>query len=330
MKGKFISSCAAVLLTASIFTACAGTSQKVIFSSNWQADNTVQNNQLTETLEYAVSFEKSSSNTTGYDVDYQNGKYTTKLSTEQLDGKTIYVYETSLNIEVIFDYNGEQTEPLKDSVHTLVKFEKADQALRPIFSQKTVVSHSPDNSASSLESCFDENTYVTTITYNPDYSGESLIVYTYQEDKNGEKETKTYEDKNSFALDTEKFTCLDNEQLAFALRGINPSLNSSAKFNVYSPYVKAPQSVKATFNTATSADFSFTRNGTAIKETIEYYPVSVVLNEKNEGATQTVWIAKSTSIQANTYRNVILKLEQPLSYGLGSLVYTLQSATFSN
>ncbi len=328
MKHKFIYPIAAMLSAVSIFTACSNTSQKVIFSNNWQADNTVQNNQISESLEYVVSFEKSSSDT-DYNLNYQNGKYTSELSTEQLDGRTIYVYKSKLEIEVIYEYNGEQTEPLKDFVDTIVKFEKADQALRPLFSQETVVSHSPENSASSLKSCYKLRTYTTTIHYNSDYSGESVVVYTQENDKDGESTTTTFEDKNSFALDTEKFTCLDNEQLAFALRGINPSLNASAKFNVYSPYVKASQSVRATFNTATSADFNFTRNGIAIKDTIEYYPVSVVLNEKNEGATQTLWIAKNTNIQANTYRNVILKIETPLAYGLGTLVYSLKSATFS-
>ena len=74
---------------------------------------------------------------------------------------------------------------------------------------------------------------------------------------------------------------------------MNPTLSTSAKFNVYSPFVQASQSVKTTFEAEKAIDFSFTKNGVAVKDTIQYYPVSIVLNEKNSGSTQTAWIAKT-------------------------------------
>ena len=320
MNRKSLFSCAALLLTFSFLTACAGTSQKIIFSSNWQADNTVQQNELTEILEYDVTFEKASPISDDYSLHYANGKYTTTLTTERFEGRTIYAYETKLEIDAVYQF-GSETQQLPDSVYSLVKFEKADKTLRPISSHKEVMSHSPANGADSLEKCYELYHYSVDITYNEDYSGEAVL-------KDMEKAEKEFTD--SFKVNTEKYTCLDNEQLLFALRGINPSLSSTAKFNVYSPYVKATQSIKATFAAEAGMDFSFTRNGATIKETIQYYPVKVVLNEQNPGATQTVWIAKNTDIQSNTHRNVVLRLETPLSYNLGSLIYTLKSATFSN
>jgi hypothetical protein len=321
MNRKNIFSCAALLLTVSFLTACAGTSQKIIFSSNWQADNTVQQNELTEKLEYEVTFEKGAPLSDDYTLDYTNGKYTTNLSTEQYNGRTIYVYETKLEIDVVYQF-GSEIEQLQDTVHSLVKFEKADKALRPISSHKEIVSHSPANGATELKKCYQLSHYSVDITYNEDYSGETVLKNLLPE--------AAQESTTSFKMDTEKYTCLDNEQLLFALRGINPTLSPSAKFNVYSPYVKATQSVKATFAAEEGIDFTFTRNGAIIKEAIQYYPVSVALNEKNSGATQKVWIAKNTNILSNTYRNVVLRLETPLSYNLGSLIYKLKSAEFAN
>ena len=318
MNRKSIFSCIALLLAASCLTACANTNQKVVFSSNWQSDNIVSINDLTETLEYEITFEKATS--IDYQIDYTNGKYTTLLKTEQLGERTIYSYETTLTIDVTYEYQ-EESVSFSDRVYSLVKFEKADKSLRPISSHKEVFSHSPEKSPQSLESCYRLLDYVVDVTYNENYSGASTLAL-----KDG-AETKDYQ--NSFQMDTEKFTCLDNEQLLFALRGVNPSLSSSLKFNVYNPAVEMTQSVSATFASETAADFTFARNGETKQRTISYFPVSVVLNEKNSGATQKVWIAKNTNIQNNTYRNVILKMEMPVYYSLGTLVYTLKSATFS-
>ena len=129
MKRKNILSCLALLLTTSVLTACAGTSQKVIFSSNWQNDNTVQQNDLTETLEYAVSFEKGSPLSNDYSLNYTNGVYTTSLKTEQYNGRTIYSYETKLIIDVVYEMNAE-SEQFQDIVYSLVKFEKTDKSLQ--------------------------------------------------------------------------------------------------------------------------------------------------------------------------------------------------------
>ena len=320
MNRKSIFSCIALLLTASCLTACANTNQKVVFSSNWQNDNIVSINDLTETLEYDVTFEKSSA-ANEYQIDYTNGKYTTLLKMEQLGDRTIYAYETTLTIDVTYEFNQESVS-FSDRVYSLVKFEKADKALRPISSHKEVFSHSPEKSPQTLEACYTLLDYVVDVTYHEDYSGSSVFIL-----KNG---TETNEYQHSFQMDTDKFTCLDNEQLLFALRGVNPSLTTSPKFNVYNPAMEMTQLVNGTFAAETAADFTFTRNGETVKRTISYFPVSIVLNGKNSGATQKVWIAKNTNIQNNTYRNVILKMEMPVYYSLGTLVYTLKSATFSN
>ena len=120
---------------------------------------------------------------------------------------------------------------------------------------------------------------------------------------------------------------LDNEQLIFALRAM-AAKTSSAKLQVYSPFAEAVQKVGITFNAEESAEFTFLKNGTEETKALTYRPASIVLDEKNPGATQTAWVAKTTDSTKNEYRNVVLKLETPLSYGLGSLIYTLKSANW--
>ena len=65
-------------------------------------------------------------------------------------------------------------------------------------------------------------------------------------------------------------------------------------------------------------------NGKEGKKAIEYYPVSISIVDEYPGATQTAWYAKpSDKSSSNTYRNVLLRLETPIFYNLGTLVYEL-------
>ena len=121
---------------------------------------------------------------------------------------------------------------------------------------------------------------------------------------------------------------MDNEQLLLALRGI-PTSTTSAKVLAYSPFTESVQRVSINFASEASENFTFTNNGTETTTAIAYRPVSIVLDEKNPGATQTVWIAKPTpSTSSNKFRNMMLYLETPLSYAMGSLQYKLISATY--
>ena len=134
---------------------------------------------------------------------------------------------------------------------------------------------------------------------------------------------------SNFSIDTKKYTYLDNEQLLFALRGLDPSSTSAPKFLVYNAFADVVQTIKVSFSSETGEDFEIVKNGTTVKDTIPYYSADVSIDSKNPGATQTAWLAKAIDPSVNTYRNVVLRLEAPLSYNLGTLVYKLKSANFS-
>ncbi len=314
--GKKLLSAIALTLCVTTLTACAATNEKVTFKEYWFEDAdvppAVAPATVLESLEYEVEFKKASGFGDNYTVDYQNGAYTTKLS---LTGDE-YLYETSLSIDVTYTAGG-KSKQMSDSIATWVKFKKGAK-LQPIASHKEISCHSPANGGSTIETCFSAHDYTVDTTYNENgLGGKSVIV----DNKTNHSQTQT------FTIE-DKYTCLDNEQLLFALRGLSQS-TSSASVSVYAPFSGVVQTINLSYAALQEGtEFTFERNGVSNKQTINYYPVSLKINAQLSGATQTVWIAQTTNAYANTFRNVILQLETPLSYNLGSLIYKLKSATF--
>lgn len=323
MKGKKLISMLALVVGLSTFGGCTNADQKVNFGNFWNTNVLDLNSTINETLAYDVNFEASTSSLVNYQLNYKDGTYTTKLTSTQEDGKTVYVYETQLNITAQYTFNSETVE-CQDSVTSKVKFLAGEYGLQPISSEKDVNASSPTASTvATVKECYQQYHYTTKVSYNADCSeGKSTVTYHPTE---GEPKSE----EQTFEIDKKKFSYLDNEQVLFALRGVRTS-TSSAKVLVYSPFVETVQRVSWTFSAEASEEFSFHKNGSEekVKSTITYRPVSVVLDEKNPGATQTAWIAKPTDTANNINRNVILRLETPLSYGLGSLIYTLNSVSY--
>ena len=91
------------------------------------------------------------------------------------------------------------------------------------------------------------------------------------------------------------------------------------------------QSVSVSKSNAEKTEFSFMIAGkeeAAAKHDVSYVPYSLAINDTAPGATQKVWVAETTKAENNEYRNVILKMETPLSFNLGTLVYELSSVDF--
>ena len=318
MKMKKIAPVLALALCLSVFSGCTG-DQRVTFNSYWQ-QNSLTAEPTSETLVYDVTFEKGSGlDAIGYDLSYSGGQYKTVLTSETQGDKTVYTYKTELTITATYTL-GSTSESLTDSVKSEIRFYGAEEALRPISSKKEIVSHSPASGGSILETsdCYQSFEYTVSTAYATDgKSGTSVIT----------EKDKTPVSKD-FEIDEKHYRYLDNEELLFALRGLSSSV-STAKVLAYSPFAGSVQTVSLSFAEEESASFTFLKNGAESTQTITYRPVSVVLSEKNPGATQTAWIAKTVNNQNNTHRNVMLKLQTPLSYSLGTLVYTLNSATYA-
>ena len=325
MKRKSVLAIATIFIGATLFASCTKTDQKVQFSEYWHKDMNTPSATVLEQLTYQVTTDNSdAASTNSYSVNY-NGTYTTKL---EKDGENRYVYTTELSVTAVYDYGTGKSPELKDSVKSTVVFQNAANALKPVYSEKEIVSHSPVNGV--VNASTDFNGLKTHSKFEVDYSNNQSSVYNLlkAEDEQGYKTTDEIEIREK---DAKKFSYLDNEQLLFALRGINPTTTTSPTLLVYAPYSGVVQQIKTTIGSlAVASDFTFQSvdTGAEVKADISYYPITLTINAKNSGATHTAWITKTTNPNNNEYRNVMLKYEAPISYHLGKLVYTLTQADF--
>ena len=312
MKMKTRISLCALALTVAALSGCAGSNQKTSFSNYWN-QNALVFEQIHETLVYDVTFEKGS--THGYDLSYENGIYTTELiSGADENGQNFYTYKTELSIDVTYTFEG-TSKTLTDNVKTEVTFLTAENGLRPLSSKKSIVSTSPMTSIpTALENCYLPFEYKIETVYTEN-GGETKVTH-------GESKTT-----QSFEMDKNGYSYLDNEQVLFALRAI-PTSTSSTRFSAYSPFTDSVQKIAVAFSASANGEFEFSKNGSAVKEKIDYRPVQIQLDEKNKGFAQTAWIATTTDVHANPHRNVMLRLETPLYQGLGVLIYQLSSVSY--
>jgi hypothetical protein len=269
-----------------------------------------------EQYQYSVELKHESGSNSDYSVNYRNGRYTVTLKADPNDSG--YILESSLTISVQYTYDGHVSDEFQDSVQSIVKF-KGESSLRPTYSEKTVKTTSPISlTANSLKDCYRSFHYKTTTTYN---SKCTSGVFT-QEDL-GEKTVKDMTKKFSISS---KRSYLDNEQLLFALRGISGSDQES--ISIFDGGSKKTRTVNITQDKKAADSFSFFFNGADRQSyAIDYTPFNVSFSGDNPGATQKVWIAKYKEELNNKYRNMILRMETPLSFNLGTLVYKLEKAT---
>lgn len=314
MKAKKILAAIALTLASTTLTACGDNNRSVDFSTYWNATWNVSKT-IDETLTYEVKFDNgSATSTVNYELDYKNGTFTTHL----VEGEAYeYTYTTNFAITAVYSYNDETVE-LQDGVTTKVTF-NAENGLRPIKSEKTIVSHSPANGkVSRVNQAYDAfYRHIET-----DYTGEDAVckVWDTEPNKDGTPNEKLLSEE-TFDGTSGKYSYLDNEMLLLSLRCISTSVDS-AKVKVYSPFNDEMQKIKLSF---TDDDESMELLLDGVKKTIPYRTVDIKLSASNPGATQTAWIARCDNPEMNTHRNVMLKLETPLAYNLGTLVYSLKS-----
>ncbi|MGN1077485.1 MAG: hypothetical protein ACI4ST_03125, partial [Candidatus Gallimonas sp.] len=313
-----------LLAPLALLTACGGGNNGLALTANWHKNTGTRDNitGTEETLEYSVAFVKST-DTGAFTLDYENGTYTTRLSAvidSELSSTQIYRYETELKISVKFSLNGVESETYEDSVKTDAYFMTVADSLRPVRCVKEVVSTTPLTTSSSprakLEDNFTTFRYKTETTYNEELSSATVVTtsYTTEETENGDG-TVTETEKESVSEKkvklSGKYTYFDNDQILFALRGLD--MTAASTFQTIDPQTR--QEVKAGMSSAPSAisySAAFTMGGTAVEETIDAYQVSIGYNTSNPGQGQTlVYAKKSEDANNNVYRNVLLRMEAP-------------------
>lgn len=325
MKKKltFIS---AMALSAALLVGCS-TTPKATLSANWYADTSITNaiNGTYEQLTYDVTYQSAGSSNKYYSVKYENGTYVTTLTNDIYTWKDgtkeeVYKLETCLTISGTYTM-GTSSISFDDKVESVTYFRPVTSNLTPIYTEKHINSTSPLSlsPADAEQMCVNYN-YSNYIVYEKDLS--SATVTSVNHKKEDSKVSKTYDLNVSGSI-------FDNEAVLFAGRGINfisGSTNNSVSVNasVLSPEVGRVQTVNYAFSS--SQNTKLTLNGKEVE--IPTATVSLSLSEDYSGAKQTVVYAQKAD-GVNTYRNALVSMQTNLSYSLGSLVYTLSSATFT-
>ena len=326
MQRKKIFSILSVVLCATVLTACGG-DQRVTFSEYWQKNpDSLQNG--TEILTYAVEHTPDDGLGYNYSVTYSDGVYTTKLTREIENNAAVFTYETSLTIKVTYKV-GNDTLTFDDYTNSKVIMQDVGHGLSPVSSEKDMYNHLLPNK--NVESINDFKSLVSDYRITTTYGDTNKSVVQSRELKNPQDPSEGYKyaaQELSFTRDA-NYTYLDNDQLLFALRAVNPVLTTSATFEAYAPFSAEMQKISATFSKAETGDFEFAiEGGTKTKYEIHYYPVSMTIQANNSRETQELKIAKFVADSDNTFRNVVLEWTDPIHYSYGSLVYKLTDANF--
>lgn len=318
-----------LLAPLTLLSACSG-GTPLSFTANWYR-NTALGGSVNDTLEeltYEVSFTPAE-NDSSFSVEYDTGSYTTRLVNANIalsDGSTKegYIYTTELTISGRYRLGSEVSEDFSDRVSSSVSFLPVTDGLKPVKSEKEVLSTSPLLSLpETLEGAIETYHYTYDVSYDAALTT-ATAVYTDLNAETPAPETREY------AIDGTT-TYLDNEQILFALRGL--SLSSVATFrtvnSVMGIVTEVSTGTSTTGPTSLKESVDFTMDGTAVKTEIDAVQVPIIYQSTPSGQQQDLVYAATTDTNNNTYRNVLLRMEVPVLQSLGTLVYRLKEAVFT-
>ena len=370
MKHKKIAVSTALLaallaLTLVLLTGCSQAVYATV-SPAWQT-NTEYDEDFAETLTYSLSYTSSyEANDTGWrvSIDQANSYYTVTVTAEEsyaaADGTrhwNVYHLHSELVIAATYSYfysDGTQreivsfggdsgTEP--DRIVTDVWFHslaapssnESQHSLEPIYSERTVLSHTPTSMTSDNVSWF---SYTSAISY--DAAGENATLTftdTWGELSEEDRTVSDYVYKYSITSEPSElsglrnsYSAFDNEQLIFIARGLSYSASSSESIVVLSETAGAQTVAAACQDRAdTSGSFLLSSTNASTGTTTvtrlsgtDIYAAQVSFSLTNagyaSGAARTVYYA-----QESGYYNAPLRMEIPFTYSAGTITYTLTS-----
>ena len=269
-------------------------------------------------------------------VTYEAGTYKTTLETVKYDkykdgsSGDVYLYTTALNISGRYAFKGGATKEFDDFVTSKVYFRTAAEGLIPIESEKEIKSTSPVANATETK-FFDEVHIIYNVLYNTSDSYNAALDSAKITVTLPDAEQPTSGDPTEVEVDCNG-SYFDNEEILFAMRGLD--MSAASNFYTIDPRINEVTGVtfagtpeKTTFTPA--KDSPITMDGTAVTGEIQAYTLHFYYDSDHSGPQRTAIYAAKTSPRNNTYRNVLLQLEDPIPNGYGTLIYTLRTATFA-
>lgn len=267
---------------------------------------------------------------------------------EESETEPVYVYETELEISGAYQLksNGEKL-TFRDELITKCYFRPAGSNLQPVYSYQKVINTAP----AALSTGNVSSSYVRV--------DEEFFTYYNKACTQATVKSKVYKsetDRTDFTEGEKKLglsgnsgrSNFDNSQLRAAIRGFTMSGSGTRTFNVVTPQNGTVQSVSAGFSNpnelnatddaqiiaalnSAPVDYIFfdgrLPDGSASEtpRNYRYNSVSLSINESLKGTSPTLWYSAVENNDVNATRCVLLKMSTPLSFGLGTLTYTLKS-----
>ncbi len=323
------------------------------FSDNWLENK--------EVAKYSVSMTQGVNNT--YSLTYQpGGEYKTEFGMVQFDWsdasipegyapesgdkkELAYRYATTLTVSGEYRLaSGNEAKSFDDSVTTECFFRLAGDNLQPIYSRQIIKNTAPNTlDARLLAAAYIELDCEYETFYN--YScTEATVKYTDNR-KSGDNVTTSV---TGLKGDTD-YSVFDNSQLRLAIRAMRLNEGNNHTFYVMTPQNAAMQTVTLSCSAPaeldpedggqnkiiqaldkcheTNPDYIFMDKGSGDGAlNYRYTSVSVGLQADTvmTGSTAEFWYSTVENADINATKGVLLKMSTPVSFGLGTINYTLE------
>ena len=259
------------------------------------------------------------------------------------------------NGELVYAFGGDTGAPA-DTVTSTVYFRDTLDGMAPLESTTTTYSHTPQNR--NIFIC----SYTTKTVYNEDASRATVtvtdnsdsIAETLPEENSRVFVRTVEEEEKSFSDLTDRYSVFDTAQLIFSARGLAFEADSSNTVTVVSA-AAGGQYVTLSCSEVVARNYSFTMDGQPLPDTgtgsgseegtdgeegsggeettgtsISTCVVNFAVSGPNNGQTHTVdYAARSTNASNNRYRNLPMRIEMNLAYGMGAFLYVLQDASYT-
>ena len=269
----------------------------------------------------------------------------------------VYAYTTELAISGKYTFNAtNEDKHFDDSVKSVCYYRLAGDNLQPVYSYQEIKNTAPNEiNASTAESMIIKTDDVYTTYYNYNCTKATVV------HENNLKQENSTTVKEVGLTSKAGYSLFDNSQLRAAIRAFNLSSGASHVFNVLVPQNGAVQTCYASSGgapielTSTLLDESETASETNEVEkekqqiidaldgcgdyividkgtgenALNYRYSSVTMGLSTDttmvGSAPTLWYSSVENSEINYCRSVLLRISTPLSFGLGTLNYTLKS-----
>ena len=301
-----------------------------------------------EIITYEVDYDKTGASNAFVELEYSKGSFTTtfyavqnwasRIESAIPEGyapkkadEVVYYYKTELVISVRYKMKtGDKAQsPLfNDHVVTESYFRASGKNLQPLYSRQEIKSTSPANyQPANLEDAYQE----VDVKYENFYNDARTRLLSVTYDKDGKESERKELDVSE--LD---YTLFDNSSLYIAVRAMKLSSPLSETITLFSAAAGGIDTYAViTSDAALTAQErkNFTDALTAQnlyypKDNDEGVPATAVAiayaGSDLHGTTQTAWYASITNDDNNVSRATMLKLSVPISFSLGTLVYSLK------